>query len=86
MSAPNLEPELTRWRKARRNVLLLLLAYIPVTIAFGMVVTRLFHTDTPVFYFGLLYIVVYVVYGLCVNRPCPRCGRTVFTHRPRGCQ
>jgi hypothetical protein len=71
-----------RWRelKRRRNQLLFaFIGYVPITLAFGVLTERLFHSDKPGFVFAILWMLYFGVAGFRYNVfPCPRCGKWFF--------
>ena len=66
------------WREYRRtrNLFFLVWAgYVPATLAFAILVWKVFRTFVPGFVFAGLWIVLFVMVGGRVSRwPCPRCG------------
>ncbi len=71
------------WRdlKRRRNQLLFaFIGYVPITLAFGVLAGKLFHSDKPVFVFAISWMLLFAIAGVRYNVfPCPRCGKWFFS-------
>jgi hypothetical protein len=84
-------PEKLRlYRNSRREMLVLYLGW-PFAAIFSAVSFRRLLDRQPTFWAGFVLLVLWALmivvrWHRLVSHPCPICGRTVFTHRLRGCK
>lgn len=88
MSETDAREELKRYRRKRREVLFLYLAYVPGQFA---VVVIAIHLHIGAFIPGIAFLFVWaLIFRLKArgfwNLRCPICGRTVLTHPVRSCK
>ena len=72
---PDRDPEWERYRRRRSLGLFLLLGYVPITFAFGLLVFQIFHVEWPVGLFALSWMSLNLYVGTHNNIRCPRCGK-----------
>ena len=59
----------------KRLQLFLLIGYVPITFAFGLITTTLFHTSALVLVFAILWMLLSLYVGTQNNMQCSRCGK-----------
>lgn len=70
--------DLQKWEvyKRRRNLILfLLIGYVPITFAFGLLVFRIFHVSWPVLPFTISWMSLGLYAAAHKRITCPRCGK-----------
>jgi hypothetical protein len=72
---PDYDQEWENYRRRRNLKLFLLIGYVPITFAFGLITTAPFHTDALIGVFAILWILLSLYVVTHNNMRCPRCGK-----------
>jgi hypothetical protein len=72
---PDYDQEWENYRRHRNLKLFLLVGFVPITFAFGLITTVLFHTSALVLVFAVLWMLLSLYVATHNNIRCPRCGK-----------
>lgn len=72
---PDYEKQWQDYKRRRKLGAFLLIGYVPVTFAFGMITVRLFHIELPVIVFAISWMLLAGYVATHVVR-CPKCGKS----------
>jgi hypothetical protein len=72
---PDYGQEWENYRRRRNLKLFLGIGYVPITFAFGLITTALFHTSALFPVFAVLWMLLSLYVATHKNMRCPRCGK-----------
>jgi hypothetical protein len=68
------------YRKRRNLVLFAFFGYVPVIFVIGLIISRFFHTITPIFVVAIMWMIFYGAVSIWFSSlRCPRCGKVFFS-------
>ena len=69
------EEDWREYKRVRNTFLALLALYVPVCFCIGVASVKLFHTFTPAFIVGFVWMALVAISGIRINLwRCPNCG------------